>query len=153
MVKKKRKLSAYNRHMSSEMKRGKTFKQAVASWKKPGRSQSSRRTGNKKMATKTVTRVRRVATGLKPTAALTSGVGYAIIEPMIDNVAAKVGMGLSDDVVKAVLGYLAVTKSRNQTIKGVGNAMLLISAYKFARSGFALAASPAGSAMLKPTVI
>ncbi len=31
--KQKRKLSAYNRHMSAEMKKGKTFKQAVASWK------------------------------------------------------------------------------------------------------------------------
>lgn len=29
----KRKLSAYNRHMSAEMKKGKTFKQAVSSWK------------------------------------------------------------------------------------------------------------------------
>lgn len=31
--KKKRKLSAYNLHMKREMKRGRTFKQAVASWR------------------------------------------------------------------------------------------------------------------------
>lgn len=42
----KRKLSAYNKHMSREMKKGRTFKQAVASWKgskKPSRKTTSRR--------------------------------------------------------------------------------------------------------------
>lgn len=34
MAKEKKKLSAYNRHVQSEMKKGKTMKQAAASWKK-----------------------------------------------------------------------------------------------------------------------
>lgn len=33
-MKKKRKLSAYNLHIQKELKKGKTFKQAVDSWKK-----------------------------------------------------------------------------------------------------------------------
>ena len=42
MVKKpKRKLSAYNKHMSREMKKGRSFKQAVSSWK-GGRKSSSK---------------------------------------------------------------------------------------------------------------
>lgn len=39
--KKKRSLSAYNLHMQREMKKGRTFKQAVASWK--GKSSNPRR--------------------------------------------------------------------------------------------------------------
>ena len=39
-AKKKRKLSAYNKHMSREMKKGRSFKQAVSSWKGGGRKSS-----------------------------------------------------------------------------------------------------------------
>lgn len=42
-TKKKRKPSAYNRHVGREMKAGKTMKQAAASWKGKGKTRSTTR--------------------------------------------------------------------------------------------------------------
>jgi len=55
MAKKKRKLSAYNRHVQKHMKAGRTMKQAAASWKSGGRSKYSIRS-----------KVKRVVRGKRP---------------------------------------------------------------------------------------
>lgn len=58
---KKRKLSAYNRHIQREMKKGKTMKQAAASWKRGPR----RRTVRGVVAGKARKAARRVARKIK----------------------------------------------------------------------------------------
>ena len=52
-----RKLSAYNRHMSKEMKKGKTFKQAVSSWKGSSSTKKRKKTRRKTVKRKTRRRV------------------------------------------------------------------------------------------------
>ncbi len=49
---KKRKVSAYNRHVGREMKAGKTMKQAAASWRSRGKSKSTAKRSRKTTAKK-----------------------------------------------------------------------------------------------------
>ena len=45
-----KKVSAYNRHVGAEMKRGKTMKQAAASWKKKGKGGKKKKPAKKQRA-------------------------------------------------------------------------------------------------------
>ena len=63
-----------------------------------------------------------------------AGLYSAIGEPLLDQLAGRVGLGLSDDLVKGVVGYI-VSKRTSGIIRGMANAAVIISAYKFGKTG------------------
>lgn len=68
---------------------------------------------------------------LKP---LIAGGLYAVIgEPILDMVAAKVGVGVSDDVVKGIASYFAFKKGRGQ-VREMGKAGMYIAANTLAKA-------------------
>ena len=138
MVKKKRKLSAYNRHMSAEMRKGRSFKQAVASWR-GGRSGSKKR--GVSMARKKYSRARKVYRRHKRSINLMSTAigagGYAVLEPKLDQYLAQYNVGVSDDIVKIALGYALTKKAPWSAAKEIGKAMVYIGINRLAQAKFA----------------
>lgn len=58
----------------------------------------------------------------------------AVGEPLLDQLASKVGLGISDDIVKGFAGYF-VAKNTSGVVKSMGMAALSIAAYKVGKSG------------------
>lgn len=57
-------------------------------------------------------------------------VGYAVIgEPLLDKAASSFGLGLSDDIVKGVLGFF-ISRNTKGVIKAMGDSAVNIAAYK-----------------------
>jgi len=95
MPKKKRPLSKYNLHMKREMNKGKTFKQAVASWKKGGKS-SKRRSSPSKSPRKR----RRSTTTKRKRRNSRRGFSYTSIFPLL-----KMGALIAPGAVEFTKGY------------------------------------------------
>lgn len=89
---------------------------------------------------------KRYSRALKPTNTMIGAVAYGLLEPTINSFAGKLGMGVSDDIVKGVGGYLLA--KRGGLIGGIGQAALTISVYKLAASrGGLLSATQTGTAV------
>lgn len=164
MAKKKRALSAYNRHMSREMKKGRTFKQAVASWK-GGKSKQTKsvrkrtqRSAPKRTRRRTTTMARKKKTyrrsaALKPSDLAVGAAAYTLAEPMINSLANRVGIGIQDEFVKGGLGYLAYKGKlgKSKMIKGAGVAAMVISVNRLMSGGMGIVATKTGTTALAPT--
>ena len=69
--------------------------------------------------------------------ALIGGMGYAVIaEPLLDQAASKIGLGVSDDVVKGVASWAVYKYMRQPILKEMGRAGMYIAANKFAAAQF-----------------
>ena len=154
MGKKKRKLSSYQVHMSRELKGGKTFKAAVASWKsrkgggnprkKSAPTNPTRRRSSIRMPKR---RFRRGAAALKPMDYALGAVAYSMAEPVLDGLAGRFGIGLSDELVKIAIGAYAYKKSKNKVIKGASVAAMIIGVNRMVGGGFAMAGVKTGTAL------
>lgn len=68
------------------------------------------------------------------TKALLGAMGYAVLgEPLLDMVATKLGVSISDDIVKGLAGWF-IANNTSGVVSSVGNAAMTIAAYKFGLS-------------------
>ena len=97
----------------------------------PQASRPKKRSGYSMARRKSTSRrTRRVSRALKPTNMIIGAAAYAMLEPTVNNLASRVGMGMSDDVIKGVGGYFLAKK--RGIVGGIGSAALTISIYKLA---------------------
>lgn len=69
--------------------------------------------------------------GKQRTKELIGAIGYAAIgEPLLDQVATKMGVGVSDDIIKGLAGWI-IASNTTGVIKAVGDSAVVIAAYKF----------------------
>jgi hypothetical protein len=62
-------------------------------------------------------------------------VGYSALgEPILDQLASKLGLGLSDDLVKGIAGFL-IAQNTTGVVSQIGKSAVTISAYKFGKTG------------------
>jgi hypothetical protein len=150
-----RKLSKYNLHMKREMRKGKTFKQAVSSWRGTSKSsvkKSKTRTRSvKKMAKKRKVR-RRKSSGFDKglmglgVGAVAYGYGREYVSDKLQSVTANIpllsGIGnVGDEVVMAVFSY-ALAKGKIPYISKFPITR------QIGKAGFVIEASRLGQKML-----
>jgi hypothetical protein len=67
---------------------------------------------------------------------IVGSMGYAIIgEPVLDNIASRFGLGISDDIIKGLAGYF-VSVNTSGVIKAMGESAISIASYKVAGTQF-----------------
>lgn len=73
-------------------------------------------------------------TGSLNTKNLIGAMAYAGIgEPVLDMVASRFGLGLSDDLVKGVAGYFLAQNTKG-VVRQMGKTAMVLSAYKFGQT-------------------
>jgi hypothetical protein len=136
----KRKLSAYNIHMRKEVRAGKTFKQAAASWKGRGKTHTGGRAVAKRR--RKTGRVRRYYAKHREKIDLLAGaIGattFALIEPSVDKFLAGRVPAAYDDFVKAGGGILLMRYGKQKYLKEVGRAAYYIGINRLAQNKFGL---------------
>jgi len=79
--------------------------------------------------------------------AVKAGIGaglYAVAEPTLNNMAARVGLNMSDDFAKLAIGGIA-TQAKNSYIKAAGQAAIVLAVSRLVGSRLAGAIAPAPS--------
>jgi len=116
---KKRKVSAYNRHVGREMKAGKTMKQAAASWKRKGKPARKKTTkgGTKKMA-KRASKLFRNVSGSQALEDLI--VGYAGGKVIHESQGINTGQAVAlTRIGQGLVGHVANRRGKGKLVPGV----------------------------------
>jgi len=79
---------------------------------------------------------RRYSKKMSPTNVIIGGVAYGVLEPTLNSMASRAGLGISDEILKFGVGYYLAKKSG--TAQAVGVSMLSIASYKLAQGRFNL---------------